>query len=243
MLDAAFYHQVTDENIKKTVEQILNNEHGFYRTEQLGTDTENAANLNRIWSTDQYSSSLYSSAYNKDYQNFRLNIFGVDQPYRNLLMQAQAKNPVFQNLMGVKYVLSAEPVAGYEKVTAYNAEKNAVNIYENKEALPIVYTTHRTISQTECAKASVPVQSDCISILRGDQKRFGCHCRRSDTETGGTYTDSCFATGAQDPNKEKHPEKYFHSTSARRGYPVPAVSCKKSEAIPGCVRVGRGNLQ
>ena len=42
MLDAAFYHQVTDENIKKTVEQILNNEHGFYRTEQLGTDTENA---------------------------------------------------------------------------------------------------------------------------------------------------------------------------------------------------------
>ncbi len=80
MLDAAFYHQVTDENIKKTVEQILNNEHGFYRTEQLGTDTENAANLNRIWSTDQYSSSLYSSAYNKDYQNFRQNIFGVDQP-------------------------------------------------------------------------------------------------------------------------------------------------------------------
>ena len=26
MLDAAFYHQVTDENLKKTVEQILNNE-------------------------------------------------------------------------------------------------------------------------------------------------------------------------------------------------------------------------
>lgn len=156
MLDAAFYHQVTDENLKKTVEQILNNEHGFYRTEQLGTDTENAANLNRIWSTDQYSSSLYSSAYNKDYQNFRQNIFGVDQPYRNLLMQAQAKNPVFQNLMGVKYVLSAESVTGYEKVTAHNAEKNAVNIYENKETLPIVYTTRRTISQKEYEKLPFP---------------------------------------------------------------------------------------
>lgn len=156
MLDAAFYHQVTDKNIKKTAEQVLDSENGFYRTEQLGTDTENAANLNRIWSTDQYSSSLYSSAYNKDYQNFRQNIFGVDQPYRNLLMQAQAKNPFFQNLMGVKYVLSAEPVAGYEKVTAYNAEKNAVSIYENKEALPIVYTTRRTISQKEYEKLPFP---------------------------------------------------------------------------------------
>lgn len=156
MLDAAFYHQVTDENIKKEVEQVLNSEQGFYRTEQLGTDTENAANLNRIWSIDQYSSSLYSSAYNKDYQDFRQNIFGVDQPYRNLLMQAQAKNPVFQNLMGVKYVLSDEPVAGYEKVTTHSTGKNAVNIYENKDALPIVYTTHRTLSQAEYEKLPFP---------------------------------------------------------------------------------------
>lgn len=156
MLDAAFYHQITDENIKKEVEQVLNSEQGFYRTEQLGTDTENAANLNRIWSIDQYSSSLYSSAYNKDYQDFRQNIFGVDQPYRNLLMQAQAKNPVFQNLMGVKYVLSDEPVVGYKKITTRSAEKNAVNVYENKDALPIVYTTRRTLSQAEYEKLPFP---------------------------------------------------------------------------------------
>lgn len=44
---------------------------GFYRTVQLGTDDENAANLNRVWNTDQYISSIYSSSYNKTYQNFR----------------------------------------------------------------------------------------------------------------------------------------------------------------------------
>ena len=32
---------------------------GFYRTVQLGNDDENAANLNRVWNTDQYISSIY----------------------------------------------------------------------------------------------------------------------------------------------------------------------------------------
>ena len=92
-------------------------------------------------------------------------------------MQAQAKNPVFQNLMGVKYVLSAEPVAGYEKVTAYNAEKNAVSIYENKEALPIVYTTRRTISQKEYEKLPFPYNQTAFYLTR-DQNRFGCQLQK-----------------------------------------------------------------
>lgn len=148
MLDASFYRQVTDSSISKEIESVSENEHGFYRIEQQGTYTENAANLNRIWSMEQYSSSIYSSTYNADYQEFRQMIFDVEQPYRNLLMQVQAKNPIFQNFMGVKYLISETSVPGYQKVTDH--------IYENTNALPIAYATDQTISKEEYKKLSFP---------------------------------------------------------------------------------------
>lgn len=148
MLDASFYRQVTDSSISKEIESVSENEHGFYRIEQQGTYTENAANLNRIWSMEQYSSSIYSSTYNADYQEFRQTIFDVEQPYRNLLMQVQAKNPIFQNFMGVKYLISETSIPGYQKLTDH--------IYENTNALPIAYTTDQTLSKEEYKKLSFP---------------------------------------------------------------------------------------
>lgn len=139
MLDASFYKKVTNAEYKKQVEQIFSKETGFYRLEQEGTSSENAADLNRIWSMDQYSSSIYSSTYHAGYQKFRQKVFGVEQPYRNMLMQSQAKNPVFQKLMGVKYILSETEVPGYKKV--------AEGIYENKDVLPIAYATDQILSE------------------------------------------------------------------------------------------------
>ncbi len=148
MLDTSFYRQVTEASSQENIEQILEEEQGFYRMEQQGTYTENAANLNRIWSMEQYSSSVYSSTYNTQYQNFRQNIFDVEQPYRNLLMQVQSKNPIFQNLMGVKYLISDTAISGYEKI--------ADDIYENTNTLPIIYATDQTISKEEYEKLPFP---------------------------------------------------------------------------------------
>ena len=98
MLDTTFYKQVTDSKITDAI-QIATDEAkkdgGFYRTVQLGNDDENAANLNRVWNTDQYISSIYSSSYNKAYQNFRKDTFGLEQPYRNFLMQSEESNPIY----------------------------------------------------------------------------------------------------------------------------------------------------
>ena len=74
MLDTTFYKQVTDSKITDAIQTATDEakkDGGFYRTVQLGNDDENAANLNRVWNTDQYISSIYSSSYNKTYQNFR----------------------------------------------------------------------------------------------------------------------------------------------------------------------------
>ena len=62
MLDTTFYKQVTDSKITDDIQTATDEakkDGGFYRTVQLGTDDENAANLNRVWNTDQYISSIY----------------------------------------------------------------------------------------------------------------------------------------------------------------------------------------
>ena len=97
------------------MDKAITSDSGFYRVEQVGNEEENAENLNRVWNSEQYITSLYSSSYNADYQNFRKNDFQVEQPYRNFLMQSVSQNPVFRQLMGVKYLISSQNIPGYEK--------------------------------------------------------------------------------------------------------------------------------
>ncbi len=59
MLDQTFYEKVTSQEYAKKAEKILRKEQGFYRMEQSGTLEEDAANINRIWSMEQYVSSVY----------------------------------------------------------------------------------------------------------------------------------------------------------------------------------------
>lgn len=156
MLDQTFYEKVTSQEYAKKAEKILRKEQGFYRMEQSGTLEEDAANINRIWSMEQYVSSVYSSTYHEGYQDFRKNSFQMEQPYRNILMQAGAKNPVFQRFMGIKYVLSDQDVPGYRKV--------AEGVYENNSVLPIAYGTDRNMTEETYRKLSFPYNQ--IALLK-----------------------------------------------------------------------------
>lgn len=148
MLDQTFYEKVTNQEYAKKAEKILRQEQGFYRMEQSGNLEEDATNINRIWSMEQYSSSVYSSTYHDGYQRFRKNLFQIEQPYRNILMQAGAKNPIFQRFMGIKYMLSDQDVPGYRKI--------AEGVYENKSVLPIIYGTDRVMTEETYRKLSFP---------------------------------------------------------------------------------------
>ncbi len=90
-----FFNQVTDTNYSQITKEILEKEKGFYRMEQAGTRKIDAANLNRIWSGEQYSSSVYSSTYNEEYQKFRKEIFQIEQQsgYRYKLQSDNQRNP------------------------------------------------------------------------------------------------------------------------------------------------------
>ena len=147
-----FYEAVTDPAIGQAVEETLERDKGFYRLEQAGSESENAADLNRVWDRRQYISSVYSSSYNEGYQEFRKNVFGVEEPFRNDLMQSVSKNPVFRQMMGVRYLISEEEVPGYELVRS----RDGMDIYENECAAPAAYVTDRIISENTYEELDFP---------------------------------------------------------------------------------------
>lgn len=105
LVSRSLYTKVTDRRIGTEINNILQKDPSFYRIEQMGEKPENSADLNRVWSTGQWTSSLYSSAYNTDYQNFRAHTFQLELPYRNNVIQGASQNPLFQRFMGVKYLV------------------------------------------------------------------------------------------------------------------------------------------
>ena len=145
------YRDVTGEQNRQAVKEALKDD-GYYRTEQKGSDDENAADLNRIWDVEQNITSIYSSAYNPDYQTFRQKTFRLEEPFRNGMMQSVSKNPVFQRMMGVRYIVSDSDVPGYTLVK----KCGTTGIYQNKDAAPVMYATDRVMTEEEYKKLAFP---------------------------------------------------------------------------------------
>lgn len=164
VLDAAFYNQATDARIGRLIDETLEGEDGFWRLEQKGTEAEKSADLNRIWSARQWISSIYSSAYNADYQKFRKDIFEVEEPFRNDLMQAASDNPLYQKLMGIKYLMGTPEdeaslaAAGYEP---YKKEGRHV-MYRSKNTAPIAYVTAQTINAQDYSSLEFPCSQTAL---------------------------------------------------------------------------------
>lgn len=146
------YRDVVGEQNRQAVKEALKDDDGYYRTEQMGSDDENAADLNRIWDVDQNITSIYSSAYNPDYQTFRQKTFRLEEPFRNGMMQSVSKNPVFQRMMGVRYIASDSDVPGYTLVK----KCGTTGIYQNKDAAPVMYATDRVMTEEEYKKLTFP---------------------------------------------------------------------------------------
>lgn len=174
LLDKAFYEKITQEEIGVLTEAFLSEETGFYRMEQVGTGRENSANLNRIWNQKQYISSIYASTYNAAYHEFRQETFGVEMPFRNFLMQSVSQNPIFQKIMGVKYIVSEKKLPGYNELKEApesgaktgkeeKTENQNINVYENDWAAPVLYATDRVISEKAYKTLSFPYNQTALA--------------------------------------------------------------------------------
>ncbi len=137
---------------RDAISEILSENTGFYRTECILDNGQNLVNINRVYNINQNLSSIYSSGYNSQYMDFRNNVFNLNIPLRNRMMQAVSDNPNFLQFMGVKFVLSDKCPAGYTKLR----QTAAGNIYENKNAAPICYATAEVIGEKEFNNLDFP---------------------------------------------------------------------------------------
>ncbi len=176
LLDKQTYAKVTDIRIGELIGRTLEEEEGFYRLEQAGDEEEKSADLNRIWNNRQWISSLYSSAYNAEYQSFRENVFGVEKPFRNNLMQTASDNPLYQKLMGVKYVIGdAEhenemASAGYKRYLT----EGEYAVYKSSNTAPIAYASDKVVGEQEYDSLGFPFNQTALmeyAVVTDSRKR------------------------------------------------------------------------
>ena len=144
ILDRAVYADVTDSAIGDKISEVLQAEPGLYRLEQGGTYTQRHADLNRVWDSRQWLTSAYSSSYHRDYMTFREDTFQVEEPFRNEMMQAASKNPLFRKFMGVKYTVERDGDTGAFLVDTQN------------HTAPVIYAAARLLSPKSYAGLTFP---------------------------------------------------------------------------------------
>lgn len=137
------YEKILDRDTKAEIEEVLDKDTGWYRMEEQQGGKKELQDINRIEDSRQLITSVYSSAYNEEYDKFRRETFDINQHFRNNMMQAVSDNPLFLQLMGVKYVIGKHPLAGYELL---EEGKNG-NLYVNSHVAPIGYVTNEVVAE------------------------------------------------------------------------------------------------
>lgn len=143
---------VTDWQLDQVVEKVTSADTGWYRMDQIGNGKENAATLNRVHGGRQFITSNYTSTYDEGYLDFRTRIFDLEIPFRNALMESASRNPVFQTMMGVKYVIGTQELNGLQPA----GQAGDYIVYENPYAAPVMYGTDRYLKESIYDKLAFP---------------------------------------------------------------------------------------
>ena len=164
LVEADWMEEFQDSDLKEAMQQIRKEDTGLYRMEVRGTRAQEKAADNQSLVSGQNVTTVYSSISNADYETFREEIFHLNRPARNSLMQESSDNPIFLDLMGVKYLLVREDSGevapeGYEKI----GEKGNIDIYKNESTTPVGYVTDQIISDQTFESLSWPERQLALS--------------------------------------------------------------------------------
>lgn len=170
MIPYETYASLTDEKIASAIREIRAEDPGWYRIEQYGDGAQNLANVNRIWDIGQNISTIYSSAYNTEYKKFRDETYGINEAFRNRMMQTVSDDPLFWQLMGVKYILAQTQPEGYELYRDYGEFR----VYRAESAAPIAYVTDQVVSESEYESLGYPQNQELLetTAVVPDQERL-----------------------------------------------------------------------
>lgn len=128
--------KVTNEdykNVDDAVSFILENSDNLYR---INDSISTSISMNRVTDMHEYKTTIYSSTFNKDYNNYFYEFMNNPIPFRNKSMTPSSSNLLFQIMMGEKYIITNKN-SDLKKIY----EKGNVKVYENDFVLPIGYVT------------------------------------------------------------------------------------------------------
>ncbi|MGN0249945.1 MAG: YfhO family protein [Oliverpabstia sp.] len=155
----------TETKTEEMVQKVLEQDTDWYRVDVAGNGKQNLQNINRLFNSRQYTTSIYSSLYNQDYHRFRNQTFLLNQPLRNTMMQSVTDNPCFLTFMGVKYVIAGNAPDGYQ-VWCDQDESNRItddfHVYKNKNVAPMMYVTNCVINEDDYYQLDFP---ECQTVL------------------------------------------------------------------------------
>lgn len=144
-------------NDEKIINEITKNDNTFYRINNLYLDS---TGLNKIYNPNHLSSTIYSSAFNQNYNKFYYDVFNNPITYRNRSMTAPSSNILFHNYIGEKYIITNKNMnLGYESIIKEN-----VRIYENEDAFPIGYATSKILNKEDYNYLTYP--NTAINLLK-----------------------------------------------------------------------------
>ena len=121
-------------NVSSAVDFILNQDDDLYRINDM---VYSSISMNRVVNMKELKTTIYSSTFNKKYNNYFYEVMNNAIPYRNKSMTPSSSNPIFRIMMGEKYIITTKEEKGLEKIY----EKGNVKVFLNNNVLPIGYAT------------------------------------------------------------------------------------------------------
>lgn len=117
--------------------------------------------VNQIYNTEYYTSSIYSSLHNGYFNHFYFEEIRNENEFRNTALTSASQNIIFKTLMGEKYIISDKDniPTGYTKIMT----SGNLSLYENKNVLPVGYSTDKILSEEEYKKLSYPQSVEALS--------------------------------------------------------------------------------
>lgn len=163
-----FYNQINSKEVTELINDINKKDSSFYRT--LNTIEEENI-VNKIYNSNYYQDTIYSSTYNSFYNNFYYKGFGNNIVFHSPFLSAGTNNQLFHTFMGVKYLVGTTAPIGYEKIESIGE----YNLYQNDNAFPIIYASNKIINENIYQKLPFPYNIEAMlqsTVVKDDNQEL-----------------------------------------------------------------------
>ncbi len=155
---------VTYDEIKKNdsydLEELadaVSKKDGLFRTVNLFNSSQT---VNMVYNMGFYSTDVYSSLHNKNFNNFYFNEIKNENEYRNSALTTASRNVLFNMYMGGKFLISdkASAPTGYERIKI----SGDLNLYKNDNVYPIGYASSKIMGEEEYKALDYPYNVEAL---------------------------------------------------------------------------------